>query len=55
MPLGEKNWQDLYKIIVVIIFRLLKVCFMKFLIFLQKILCIMFMPRKIHLNCFTTL
>ena len=28
MPVGEKYWQDLYKIIVVIIFELLKVCFM---------------------------
>ena len=26
MPLGEKDWQELYKIIVVIIFELLNLC-----------------------------
>ena len=55
MPLGEKNWQDLYKIIVVIIFRLLKVCFMKFLIFLQKNIMYHVYAKKNSLNCFTTL
>ena len=52
MPLGEKDWQELYKIIVVIIFELLNLCvcvcvFYVVSDFPTKI-CILLMPRKSH-------
>lgn len=50
IPLGEKYWQELYKIIVLIIFELLNLCVCVCYVvsdFLTKI-CILLMPRKSH-------
>ena len=50
IPLGEKYWQELYKIILVIIFELLNLCMCVFYVvsdFLTQ-MCILLMPRKSH-------